>query len=315
MADYSYWTNALAGEFGPVHDGEAHPGFWRKRTSRSGPFVPVAVWEQDGKLIALVDGKEADPRDIWTYICRYPVTEEAYRSRVATGRWLDEDAGVAASLAPPPAGHNDPPTDEAEILKGQIEAASAGVGEYAEINDDATAAKAQSLRSRLLELSSDAEKKHKVEKAVPLEEGRRIDKRWFPLRDAATAGANAIRAALSAHETRKDKATKEAAAKVEAERQRLLKEQLAKHPEAPIPQEIVAPAPPPPAPTKIAGAYGRAASVKVVKIATVEDYDEATTYFRNNADYRAVIDKLAQKAVNDGLTVPGVKITEERKVT
>lgn len=315
MSSYEFWQSALAGNPLPVHDSDPQPGFYRKRTSKAGPFVPVAIWDDSSKMIALVDGKQADAEAVWSYVCQHPITEAQYHKRVETGKWHDEDEAVTQSLTPPRIGDNNPPTDEAEILKGQIEAASAGVSDYAEINDDATAAKAQSLRSRLLELSGDAEKAHKTEKAIPLEEGRRIDKRWFPLRDAATAGANAIRAALSAHETRKDKALKEAAAKVEAERQKLLKEQLAKHPEAPIPQEIVAPAPPPQAPSKIAGAYGRAASVKVVKIATVEDYDEATTYFRNNADYRAVIDKLAQKAVNDGLTVPGVKITEERKVT
>lgn len=315
MSGYKYWADALGGVFGPVHDSDPQPGFWRKRTSKAGPFVPVAIWEHDGKMVALVDGKEADAEAIWTYVCQHPITEAQYHARVETGKWHDEDDAVTRSLSPPPVGHNNPPTDEAEVLKGQIDAASEGVTEYAEIKDDETAKKAQSLRSRLLELSGEAEKKHKVEKAVPLEEGRRIDKRWFPLRDAATAGANAIRAALSAHETRKDKAAKEAAAAAEAERQRLLREQLAKHPEAPIPQEIVAPPPPPAAPAKIAGSYGRAASVKVVKIATVEDYNEATTYFRDNLDYRALIDKLAQKAVNDGHTVPGVKVTEERKVT
>jgi len=151
MATYSYWQNALNGEFGAVHEGEACPGFYRKRPHRGATYLPVAIWEQDGTMVAVVAGKAADAGEIWSYVCQNPITEAQYHERVKTGRWHDESEAVTASLAPPRhrIGGNNPPDDPAEILKSQIDAASAGVADYAEIKDDETAAKAQSLRARL----------------------------------------------------------------------------------------------------------------------------------------------------------------------
>lgn len=311
-ATYDYWNNALKGEFGPVHDGDCQPGFWRKRKSRGGPFVPVATWEQDGKIIALVDGAAEDASSLWSYICRYPVTEEAYRACVAGEPWPDEDVSVTASIAPPPAGDNNPPQDEAEVLKAQIDAASANAAEYAEIADDDTAAKAQSARARLNELSGQADKKREAEKKPHLEAGKSIDAKWQPLVKAAKAAADGIAKALSAHETRKARAAAEQQRKVEEARQAALREALSKHPEAPLPVEVAAP--PAPVQATIRGAYGRAASKKEIKIATVTDQDAAYGFLKANAEIVAVIAKLAQKSVDAGFTVPGVTVTTEIKV-
>jgi hypothetical protein len=312
---YEFWQASLGGSTPPMHEGDPQPGFYRKRVSRGGAFVPVAIWVQDGRLVALVDGVAADAADIWTYVCDKPVTEEAYRERVATGRWQDEDAHIAASLAPPAPGHNNPPQDEAEILKGQIEAASAGATEYAEIQDDATASKAQSLRSRLLELSGTADKKREAEKKPHLEAGKTIDAKWQPLVKAAKTAADAIRTALSDHETRKARAAEAERRADEEARRKALAEQLAKHPEAPA--DFVAPAPlasPAPAPvTSIKGAYGRAAPVMAVKVATVVDQDAAYGALKTQPELIEVIAKLAQKSVDAGFDIPGVTV-EERKV-
>lgn len=321
--DYTYWMNALAGKFGAVHDGDPQPGFYRKRTGKAAGYVPVAIWEQGGKIVALVDGKESDAAEIWSYVCQYPILEEWYRARMIGQPWPDESAAVTASLAPPPSGHNNPPTDEAEILKGQIEAASAGVSEYAEIKDDETASKAQSLRSRLLELSGEAEKKHKVEKAPSLEEGRRIDKRWFNLRDVAKTAADSIRAALSAHETRKDnerKAIERAAedARIKAEREATkaraeahLSGKPAPVQDAPLP--VSAPIVPPPT-LAVRGSYGRAASVKTVKVVTITDQDAAYVFLKTHKELIELMGKLAQRAVDAGYAVPGTSVEERKDV-
>lgn len=317
-ATYDYWQNALCGEFGPVHDGMAEVGFWRKRTSRAGPFVPVAIWEADGNLVALVDGKEADPAEVWSYVCRFPITEEWYRNRMAGQPWPDEDTAVTDSLAPPPTGHNNPPTDESEIIKGQIDAAMAGAARYAEITDDATAAQAQSLRARLNELSGTADKRREVLKRPHLEAGRAVDELWNPMVKAAKAAADAIARALGAHETRKQREIDRLAAiaeeaRIKAERERV-KAEAAGRP---------APAPPPPAPvpdapapaTKIAGAYGRAASVKDVKRATVTDQTALYPFLATHKELIELMGKLAQRAVDAGLNPPGVNVTTEKKVS
>lgn len=315
-ASYDYWTNALAGNFGPVHDSDPQPGFYRKRLSRGGAFVPVAIWEHEGKIVALVDGKQADADDVWTYVCQHPIGEQQYHSRVETGKWHDESDAVTALLVPPPAGHNNPPQDEAEILKGQIDAATAGANDYENIDDDEVAAKAQSLRSRLLELSGSVDKKREDEKKPHLEAGKAIDAKWQPLVKAAKAAADRIRDALGAHETRKARAAAEAQRAEDEKRRAALAERLAKHPDAPaeMPAPKPSPAPSPEPVTVIRGAYGRAAAVKIVKVATIKDQDAAYAYLRADKELSALLAKLAQRAVDAGYDVPGVEVSEERKV-
>lgn len=314
---YAYWRNALVGTFGPIHDSDCQAGFWRKRASRGGPFLPVATWIQNGRMVAIVDGKETDPAELWTYICRYPITEEQYHNRVQTGTWHDMDSAVDESLAPPPIGHNAPPQDDADILAAQIAAASANAKAYETITDDTTAAKAQSARARLNELSRDADKRREALKRPHLEAGKAIDTRWNPLVKAAKAAADAIARALSAHETRKAREAAEVARNAEEERQRDLAAELAQNPQAP-PEFVAQHAPkaePAPAPvTTIRGAYGRAAAVKAVKVARVTNYELAVPFFANDQGVRALVDKLAQRAVDADITPPGVEVTEERKV-
>ena len=319
MSDtYTYWRKALeltGGTRSLTRDemrsldltSAPQCGFFRRRLVSKGAFIPVAIWQYEGATVAVVDGKQADAEETWSYCCPHPVTEEAYRARIAGERWADEAEG----LSPPPIGHNQGPQDEADILRSQIEAASASVKDYTEIADDETASRAQSLRARLNELSRDADKKREAEKRPHFDAAKAVDLKWQPLVKAAKAAADAIAKALGAHETRKARAAAEQARLAEEARRKAVAEVLAAHPEAPVPM-------PPPvtsAPvTTIRGAYGRAASVKVVKIAHVKDYDEATTFFRNEPEYRGVIERLAQRAVDAGHTVPGVEIEEQRKV-
>lgn len=308
MADYTYWQNALKGSFGPVHDSDPQPGFYRRRTRKGGPFVPVAIWEHEGKIVAVQDGKHADAAEIWTYVCQNPIPEDWYHGKMNDGVWRDEAPAVAAEAT---MGHNQGPTDEAEILKEQIESASAGVKQYEKIDSDESAAQAQSLRARLNELSGEADKKREDAKKPHLDAGKAIDAKWQPLVKAAKAGADAIRAALSGWETEKYNRQQEERRKAE-EAQRKAEEKAAKAGKpAPAP-----PPPPEPAPeaTQIKGAYGKAASVKVVKVVTVTDQDAAYKFLRTHPELVSLIAKLAQRGIDAGYDVPGVRIEEQRKV-
>lgn len=313
---YDYWQNALSGNFGAVHDGDAQLGFYRKRARRGGPFVPVAIFEHGGEIVALVDGRKADAAEIWTYCCENPVPEDWYRAVERGEPWPDVDASLAA---PPPAGHNNPPTDEAEILQEQIEAASAGVKDYETIGDDVKAAKAQSLRSRLLELSRDADKRRDALKRPHQEAGKAIDDRWQPLVKAAKAAADVIAKAIGAHETRKANAAAEAQRKADEERRRQEQEAAkaaALGKPAPDPPPAVEPPPAPLPATSIKGGYGRAANVKVVKVVTaIIDEGALFGFLKTHPEMRDLMLKLAQRGVNAGHDVPGITVTEERKVT
>ena len=316
---YEYWQNALRGNFGPLSEGEAFPGFWRRRIKSGGGFLPVAIWSDPTRnspgLMAICDGKQVDPAEVFSYCARYPVTEESYRQRVETGTWPDEDPAVKESLAHDPKNET---ADEAEVLKDQIDSALAGVEKYAKIEDEIQEAAAQGLRSRLLELLRDADGKR--EKLVrPFLDGEKATNAiWMPLVRDAKAGADTIKTALGAFAT----AQKRKRDAEEAERQRLARvaaqeaEKARREAEAagmPAPEPVPEPPPlpaPAPAQTKIRPSYGRAASKKTVKKAIIKDYAKAIIALSGHPEMKELVGKLAQRAVTAGVMVDGVGFEE-----
>lgn len=307
---YEWWRNACAGNLGPIHDNEPQCGFYRKRKFKDGPWQPVAIFPDPdtGEITALVDNRHiADAGEIWTWVAKHPVEHEVYEAVIRGEPWPGTDETVEAQVAG--IGHNSG-ADDVETLRDQIASAKAGAAAYGKIADDETLAKAQSLRSRLLELKGEAEKKHRAEKAPFLEAGRQVDQKWFPLRDDAKGAADAIRSAMSAWETEKLRREREAQRKAEEARRAAETAQEGEN-AAPAPEQ---PAPAPKASAPIRGAYGRAATTKLVKVATVADQDAAYGYLKERPELRDLIAKLAQRAVDAGHDVPGVDVEEARKV-
>ena len=93
---WDWWMSAQAdrtkiGTDLPVHDAEPMTGFYR--TKPKDGSKPVAFWYVDGALKCLFDGKDVKEdfaRGQWTWVCRLPVSHEAYTQRVETGQWPDE---------------------------------------------------------------------------------------------------------------------------------------------------------------------------------------------------------------------------------
>lgn len=318
---YDFWRRALGGEkVGgdtlPVHDGDWQSGFYRRRASKAGAFLPVALWRTEDSGFCLVDGKAADPVEQWSYACRNPVTEANYHERIKTGRWWDEDSSVSASLAHDP--QNSVDIDPAELLKNQIETASAAVETYAVVNDDETAAKAQGARSRLLELSGEADKKREALVRPFLDGQKTTNAVWMPLVKMANDGADKIRVQLAAHETRKANAATAAGLKAEEEARNAATaaQALAVADEpAPVVQPVPVLAVAVPAPSaQIRGGHGRAATVKIKKVAKVVDQDLAYMAMKTHKEIVELIAQLAQRAATAGISVPGVEVTEERDV-
>lgn len=325
VGPWAWWQAALKnpaaiGKTLPVHDGDAQQGYYRAK-NKDKTFDPVAIFYPEGseQLVAYRAGREVRAEDIWSWCCRYPVSYEAYNAALDGKGWPDDDKVVAAQLAAPAPTSADEPTigdnsgdvDEAEALKDQIDAAKKGASAYESIKDDATLAKAQSLRSRLLELKTEAEKKHKKEKEPHLEAGRAVDKRWLPLAKDAEAVAKGIRTAMDDWETEKlqERRRQERA----AEKVRLDAIEAARQSQ---PDGEVIEAPPPvetaPAPAPIKGSYGKAASVSIKKVVTeVTDWTKLAAFMIGHPDLQNCLRDLAQRAVDKGHDVPGV-IVEER---
>lgn len=295
--DYAYWRDALTGKFGPIHDGDPQPGFYRLRR-RGQVDQPVAIWRDMDGICCAVSGREDDASELWTFVADKPITEAVYRAVVAGEPWPDIAPSVAALT-------NSESADPADILRDQIEACKADIAGFTTITDDTQQAAAQSLRSRLLELSREADKTREKLKAPHHEAGKAVDAKWQPLVKDAKAAADKVAAAMGAWETEK--------ARVAAEARRKAEDEARKAAEANAPPPpVAAPAPAPAAPIK--GAYGRAASVRVVRIATVVDQDQLYAAIRDNSELKATMQRIAQAIVNGGETVAGVEITEERRV-
>lgn len=289
---------------------EPQTGFWRKR-SKDGGDVPVAIWSDGEGMVAKIGDRMGDAAEIWTWCCDWPVTEEVYRSVAENGQpWPGSDPVVQEQVAV--AGHNSGAIDEAEAFADQIEAAEQGKDAYAKISDDEQLAAAQSLRSRLLELKSEGEKKHKREKEPWLEGGRAVDKKWLPNVKRAQAAADFIRASMGAYETEKLRKQREAdAARLAAE---IAARKEAEKNSPPAAAEPV-PDPTPVITAPIRGSYGRAASVSVINVVTaITDQDALYAFLREHPDLKNCMFDLAKRAVAKGHTVPGVTVEEQAKV-
>lgn len=314
---WAWWQSAIIGNVGEVHDGHPQSGFYRNR--RKGEQAKsVAYWidTKSGKQRCQVNGEdvtEQQAMEIWPYASKEPISHEMFKAHKETGKWPDMDEAALGTLPGQhtTAGSNNPPTDPFEILKEQIESASAGRGQYAAIDSDEKAAAAQSLRSRLLELGGDADKKRDTEKRPHLEAGRDIDRKWKPLVEMAQTAADAIRTAMRGWEREKDRKAAEAAAAAAK------KAQEAADKAAKAGKPVPAPEPPPPPATPavpIKGAYGRAAAVTMVNVVTITDYAAVFHAFKARAEVQELLQKLAKKAVDDGHEVPGTTVTKEKDI-
>lgn len=322
---FSWWRAALSGTRGDIHAEEPQSGYYRNR--RKGiQAQAVAYWfdSHDGALRCKVDDADVDERraiETWPFASKEPVSFEAYKAKRETGNWPDMDESIQPARG---VGDNNPPDEsEADSIKRQIDAAGAGIDQYAKIGDIETKAKAQSLRSRLLELAGQAKKVHKRIKDPLWERVKEIDNTYLPLAKEAEELAKKIRAAMDDFDTAQLRIAQEAERKVQAERDRIEREaaEAARKAEAegapPPPPPTPMPEMPPayqPATTK--GAYGRAASNKIVKTVTgVTDWDKLFGFLKTHAELKELMLKLAQRAVDKNFDVPGVKIEDRVKNT
>lgn len=312
---WAFWQKALKGDFGPMSEGQPEQGYYRTRF-KGGKWEPVAIWwdEDTNGWLAYRSGKEVDAAEVWNFCRTHPITRADYDNALEGKPFKDEDAVVADQIAQ--AGDNSAKADETEELRDQIAAALKGMDAYKSITDDATAARALSLRNRLNELSNQADKVRVKQKEPHLEAGKAVDAKWQPLVKSAKEGANTVRDAIGSWETKKlqDQRKRER----EAEDKRIAAEKAAAASEpqadlalAPAPVAAVEAAPAPIKPT-----YGKAASVQVkVVLKDVTDWTALAAYMSGHPTFQDTLRQLAQRALDAGRTnIPGITTEEKAAV-
>lgn len=341
--DFAYWRAAVAGDKPPMHVDDPQCGRYWMRKVRNGPRLPVAIWRdvegnygEPTKIVALVGFPpaaklELAPDTIWNWCAEHAVSEQAYAAALKAGKWPDD---LPAEALPPkpipnapvvtvtlPAGGNtlvtevreapaaatNAPVEDAEFasLRDQLASVKTLAANIKTVGSDDDAKMAQGYRARLLELGRQLDERRKVLKEPFLAGGKAVDNKWNPLVHDAEGSAADLRKLMAAWETKKDREYQEALSA--ANLQVLSIDDGA----PPLPLE---PTPVTSAPTKITGGYGKAASVRTVRVITAIDYAEVFTVFAANTDVQALLRKLAQKVIDAGGEVDGTTVEQQRDV-
>lgn len=344
--DYAWWREAVAaaarGERVTIQERTPHCGYFVYKlrtglTAKNSNRYPVVVWrEADGHLYARF-GYEFAPLtpepagDRWTEYGHQPVTFGVYRDAFRAGRFADDLPETPAIPAEPPAFTSDGEprpnadvADPAQVLRDRIDA-NVRTAKTLTVTDDDTLISVKGQRALLLELAGDADKAHEAEKAPHLALCKEIDAKWLPLVKDARAAANKLRDQMSNFVDARDrKARLEAAARAAQERAAEAARTEAQEPASETKAPPLAPVEQPPLPpptTRVRGGYGRAASVKVVKAATVTSYTDFVGAMLSGrfgvdvtTDFKRLLDGMADQLARAGVTeIPGATV-DDRKV-
>lgn len=325
MDEFQFWRDALAGKPVTITADAPQPGYYKMRDRRDGAWLPVAIWWHEGSLVCRVASEKRDPLSAWTFCAGHPVPKDDAKAAFETGRWPDMPTDLPASNMP---------SDPLEALlveiadkEAQAEALLAS-GAAEKIATEAN--KARNIQAKLLDLKKRADEMFTEEKAPFLAQGRAVDEK-YRFRDAVKSVADRLRKAyetfakaeearLRAEAQKKfaaERAAAEAARKAAEEAQaKLLRDDpiaaLTSEPE-PLPELPLAPEP---VKVNIGGGFGRKAGLRTEWLAQVEDYAAATNHFADHPDVKALVEKLATKAVKaakGAIEIPGVKVIEDRR--
>lgn len=323
-----WWQQALKGKFGPIHDGTPNQGYFRVRR-KDGPWEPVAIWqEEDGTWLAYRDGKEVRAEDIWTWVCRNPISFEAYEKAMAGGGFEDEPPAPAI-------GDNSGDLDPFEALRIEYLGEKEQADEFMKqpVKTQAQADKVAIWAKRLTAIKAKAEGLHKTEKQPHLDAGRVVDDKWRDLKTEPDELSKKLKAHIKpflqeqirAEEDRQRKAredaerirreAQEAAKQAEAventvDRERA-KQDAARALQAARDAEQEAEA------RKVnAGRTGARMSMRTEKIGFVTDYGKAAAALvaMKHPDMLAEIDRLAKAAGKKNFPFDGMEIKEEERV-
>lgn len=315
---YAYWRNALNGIFGPVHDGDAQCGFYRKK-SKDGGFQPVAIFEHEGQIVALLNGAPTDAGALWSWVCDKPVTEVAYNQAIGGNGWPD-DAHVRPT--------SNLPTDPREALEIELAAEIEAAQEYlkAPVTSKETADQIAVLTKRLSTIKNKATDLHKVAKQPHLDAGRKVDDDWRNLKETPDDFGKRLKRHLDAYLQEQDRLERERqrAAREEADRKQREAEDAARiaaatgDNEAAKEAERMAEAAAEAERQTIArnasaGRTGAKVALRTVTFAEITDFDALLMALKDRPETKELVETLANRAARSGVSLPGMLIKEEKR--
>lgn len=310
--DFQNWRDALAGNDVALHADIPHPGYYKLRRGKDGPYQPVAIWRKDGNLVCRVAGEMVDPLSVWTWCADKPVSKDAAKQAFETGAWPGDVA----------IGHNSGDMSLADEIKDAVSQALEWL-KSSGVKDKTTMDMAANYRARLLDLSKKADTERDAKVRPHLDAQREINGTYKPLVDSAKVAADTVRDALSKYMAAEDAKARAAAAEAarienekrmaeykrqqeEAEKARLAS--VANEVPPPPPEPIAAPVFVAPAEVKVqaGGQRGKKASLREITRYQLSDYAAALAHVKDHPDVIAAVEKAAFAQARAGATVPGV---------
>jgi hypothetical protein len=288
---YQYWQEMLSAQtYGlPREDWPTSPinepqcGFYRW-PGRSEVKGVVAIFDhpQLGRIaVAISSDKkrrrlDAEAMDkVWTWIAGSPISEETFRYFEANGQFASDIPSREIGI-----GHNQPPPDQALIDEVEITAGNALSDIKNGIVDQASADRAANWRDRIIMLEKHAKQFHDDEKAPHLAAGKAIDDKWRSTLTRCREVTQLIRNALTPYLKQQQDAARQAAGEGVEVRPR-------------------------------AGTGKRRTGLRTTVRAKVSDWQAAAQFFADRPELRHVVQRLANEAIANGLTVPGCEKEEE----
>lgn len=317
MDEFQFWRDALAGKKVEISADAPQPGYYKTRTRKDGPYVPVAIWTANGELVCRVGNEKRDPVSVWTFCADKPVSKDDAKHAFEHGTWPGDA---------PEIGHNSGDLSLAEQIAEYAAMALTWLKKTG-VKDQVSADKAANYRAKLNQLKKDADDARTTEKAPHLSAAKAVDDKWRGPIAEATEAAEDIRAALTAFMVAEEKRLKaEAEAKRKAEEERVAKERarieaeraekMRVNPIAALtdqePELPMAPAEPEPVKIQAGGQRGRKTGLKTVTVYEVTDYEAALSHVKSHPEVIAAVEKVAKAQAKTGAAVPGVEARTEK---
>ena len=318
---YAWWRAALAGSSPPVIENEPHDGFYRMRAHKNGQWLPVAIFVKEDQQIARVSGGVRKPEDVWTYCAANPVSQEDAKYAFEHGTWPGDaptigDNAEKAGVGP------------LELLLDYVETARSWFSKVGKIADQKAVDQAANYAAELSRLKSNADKERDSLVRPHLDAQRDINGQYKPPIDDADKLIKDIKRACDAFlvaekrrledEARakyeaKLKAAEAERARIEAEREKQMRDDPIAALTSPEPEFPVAPLPPEPIKVQAGGQRGRRMGLRKVTEYSVADFDKVYAWAKDNPRVRDVVEKVAIQAAKAGVAVPGIKAEEVEK--
>lgn len=280
---YAWYREALAGNKVAISDGVVQCGFFRRRLRKDGPWIPAAIWIENGKHKCRV-GQEMrdDPAQEWTFLAKNVMPQEDVIAALNTGIWPADGAPEAPSV-----GHNNPPSDLADQIAAELENAQAWLKTNTEVHSQRDCTIAANMAGALANLAGKADEARKAEKQPHMDLAQKVDAKWRPRIDDAKDVARRLKAIAGKWL---------AGAELKLQQEHVVSDAVA-----------------PPKVKAVGGARGKKVALKTVKTAIIVDYDVVLVALKDAPEIRDIVQKIANRMVNADLVIPGVEVKVERR--